>query len=240
MPPSHPFSAEFLTREWPLLREACSFPRDPAKIAALASEVNDVDSLFQLAEEHGVIALLATAVADTSRLTFSPEFLEKLTARRRMQSVFALAMSAELFRILEMLRSAGIDTVVVKGPVLSFRAYGDSAIRRYADVDMLVRHAEVARVVEVLTNEGYQSKVPQSAVRSGKIPGEYVFRSPGSQLLFEFHTERTLRYFPRGLPIDECLARETAVPIQIVLRDQPVFGGAPGNHRGDPGAARER
>src|SRR5271165_7419261 len=55
LPPPSPFSAEFLTREWPLLLESCSLPRDPAKMSALASGVHDFQSLFQLADEHGVI-----------------------------------------------------------------------------------------------------------------------------------------------------------------------------------------
>jgi hypothetical protein len=209
--PSHPYAADFRRREWPLLCEACSLPRDPSEISALALHVTDTGSLFRLAEDHGVVAHLAAACSDAAGERFPPQFLEKLLQRRRFQSVLALAMMPELFRILDILQSAEIDVVIVKGPVLSLRAYGDPGMRRYGDVDLVVRHSDIARVMELLSKAAFQSRVPPEAVRSGKVPGEYVFRSAGTQLLFEFHTEKTLRYFPRRLPIDDYFARKTTV-----------------------------
>jgi hypothetical protein len=108
--------------------------------------------------------------------------------------------------------------VVVKGPVLSLRAYGDPAARRYVDLDMIVRHAEIGRAAEILTAAGYQSKVPGEAIRAGKVPGEYLFRRPGTQVIFELHTEKTFRYFPRPLPVEDYFARKTS----LLLDGQPV------------------
>jgi len=68
------------------------------------------------------------------------------------------------------------------------RAYGDPAARQYVDLDLIVRHVDISKTAEVLLAAGYQSRVPAEAIRAGKIPGEYLFRRPGTQVIFELHT----------------------------------------------------
>jgi len=58
---------------------------------------------------------------------------------------------------------------------------------------------------------GYEPKVALSAIAAGKIPGEYVFRWPGTYRRVELHTEQTLRYFPRPLPVEKFFERRTFV-----------------------------
>jgi len=120
-------------------------------------------------------------------------------------------MTAELFRILELFRQSEIECAVVKGPVLALRAYGDPAARQYADLDLLVRQSDIARAAELLVAAGYKSRVPAAAIRASKIPGEYLFRGPETEIIFELHTERTLRYFPLPLPIEEYFQRKTSL-----------------------------
>lgn len=203
MPPPSPFGADFLSRDWPLLLESCSLPRNPAKIAALLPEVRDPESLFRLAEVHGVLPHLSAAVASVPNARISDLVLDSLRARCHPQLLFTLAMTAELFRILDLLRRSGVELLVVKGPVLALRAYGDPAARRYVDLDFLVRQAEIPRAAELLVAAGYESRVPAEAIRAGKIPGEYRFRRPGTGIILELHTERTFRHFPRPLPIEK-------------------------------------
>jgi Uncharacterised nucleotidyltransferase len=209
--PSLPFAADFLRHDWPLLLECCSLPRHPANIAELAGERNDQQSLLGLAETHGVIGHLAAALADVPGLRSSTAFLASLRARQRVHVLSTLAMTAELFRILKLFRQSGIECAVVKGPVLALRAYGDPAVRQYADLDLLVRNSDIARAAEIFLAAGYQSRVPAAAIRAGKVPGEYVFRGPETKIIFELHTERTLRYFPLPLPIDDYFQRRTSL-----------------------------
>jgi hypothetical protein len=211
LPPASPFSRDFLSSQWPLLLAACSVPRDPAKVASLASEVRDWDALFRLAEEHGVIAHLADALASVSSTQVPSSLLANVRERHRLQILFALTMSAELFRILDLLRDADIKALVIKGPALSVRAYGDSAVRKYVDLDLLIRHRDIQRAVEIVSAAGYESHVPLGAVRAGKIPGEYLFRRPQTKIIFELHTEHTFRYYPRRMPIEEYFLRGTSL-----------------------------
>ena len=202
-----------MSREWPLLLESCSQPRDPAKISALAAGVRDFESLFLLADEHGVIPHLAAAFGLVADLRIPASFLDSVRERRRVHLLFTLTMTAELFRILDLLRQIGIDALVMKGPVLSLRAYGDPAARRYVDLDLLLRHSDVRRAAEILITAGYRSRVAAEAIRAGKIPGEYLFRRPGTGVVFELHTERTFRYYPRPIPIENYLQHKTTLPL---------------------------
>jgi hypothetical protein len=206
LPTVSPYGTDFLSREWPLLIESCSFARNPEKIARLAEEIRDSESLLLLAEEHGVLGHLTSSLASAPA---SATLFDALRARRRVQLLFTLTMTAELFRMLKLFCNSATETVVVKGPVLSQRGYGDPAARQYVDLDLLVRHSDIRRAAEILIAAGYESRVPEVAIRSGKIPGEYLFRRPGTMVIFELHTEHSFRYFPLPLPIEDYFQNKT-------------------------------
>jgi hypothetical protein len=201
-----------------LLLQACSLPRDPAKISALAAGVRDEESLFRLADEHGVIAHLAAALSTVPDARIPAALLDSLRSRHRSQLLFTLSMTAELFRILELFRKSEVESMVVKGPVLSLRAYGDPAARQYVDLDLLVRHGDIRRAAEMLIAAGYECRVPAAAIRAGRIPGEYFFRRPNTDIIFELHTEDSFRYFPLPLPIEDYFQQRVFLP----LDGQPV------------------
>jgi hypothetical protein len=200
-----------LSHAWPLLLECCSLPRSPAKISALLAEVVDVNSLFCLADKHGIIGHLVSAIALIPETTISSPLLQALRDRYRQQSLFTLTIAAELFRIRDLLCPSSIEFAVVKGPVLAQRAYGDPAARSYSDLDLLVRSADIPRAVALLAAAGYESRIPVEAIRAGKIPGQYFFRGPRTNTIVELHTEKTLRYFPLPLPIEKYFQRRTSL-----------------------------
>jgi hypothetical protein len=77
----------------------------------------------------------------------------------------------------------------------------------------IIRHRDIQRAVEVVAAAGYESRVPLPAVRAGKIPGEYLFRRPQTKIIFELHTERTFRYYPRSMPIEQYFKRQTSLAL---------------------------
>jgi hypothetical protein len=184
----------------------------------LAADVSNPESLICLAEDHGVLAHLAGALAVLPDSRVPSALRVSLRARHRVQALLSLTMTAELFRVLNLLRDSEIDALVVKGPALSVRAYGDPTVRRYVDLDFLVRHTDIPRACQVLVVAGYESRVLEEAIRAGKIPGEYQFRHPGSKLVLELHTERTFRHFPKPLPIENYLRNKTS----LLLDGRPV------------------
>jgi len=179
------------------------------------------DVLLELAAEHGVLGLVAARLLEHNYDGVPAVVRERLQTRLRAQHLFTLSMAAELFRVLEDFESASIEALLVKGPLISVLAYGDPAVRSYVDLDLIVRHRDILSATQHMIAMGFAAKVPQSAIQAGKVPGEYVFRRPGTQCVIELHTERTLRYYPRFMPIEDLYARQARVPIDG--RDVPVL-----------------
>ncbi len=213
MPPASPFGNDFQRREWPLLLDSCSLPRDPAKISTTVDTIRDDDSFINLAKAHGVLGHFTAMLGGLPGFQIPSSFLDSLRVHQRAHLLSNLAMTAELFRILELFRQSGIECVVVKGPVLSLRAYGEPAVRQYADLDLLLRQKDIPRAAEILVDTGYDSRISAEAIRSRKIPGEYRFRAQDTEIILELHTERTLRYFPLPLPIERYFESKTSLSL---------------------------
>jgi hypothetical protein len=169
------------------------------------------ESFTQLAEDHGTLGFAASRLLNEHENLLPLDAAESIRAWRRGLALFTLNLTAEMFRLLDGFRVAGIETLVVKGPVLSLRCYGDAGLRQYGDLDLIVRDRDVLRTTQLMLELGYDAKVPPAAIRARKIPGEYVFRHARSNLRVEFHTELTFRYHPRPIPLDTLLRRQTQV-----------------------------
>ena len=187
---------------------ACASPvAHREKLGEFANGV-DWNATLDLAEQHGVLGLLSARLGAG---TMPPEALQRIRDQQRRRTFSALALTGELFQLCERLGGAGLAALPVKGPVLSQRAYGDPAVRQYGDLDLLIRQADVLRLTELLIDAGYEAWVPREAIAAGKIPGEYVFQRRSPQVRVEFHTERTSRYFPRPLSIEQIIEGQTSV-----------------------------
>jgi Uncharacterised nucleotidyltransferase len=198
--------------EWAALLQCASPHADLSILSELLHQVS-WPALFALATEQGVVSLLASNMAQCEEDRVPAAFADKIRQLQRTQMLSALQMTAELFRLVDRFRDAALDIVLVKGPVLAVRAYGDTGARQYGDLDFLVRQKDALRATELMIAAGYEPEIPAEAVSPEKIPGQYVFVRISSPLLVELHTERTMRYFPRGLPIEKFFARRQSVSV---------------------------
>ncbi len=208
--PSYPSGVASFRNEWSALLECVAPVHDRQRLAGLLGLV-DWARLLVLAEEHGVGGHLTSCLRDLAEDVVPLEVRQSLADRQRAQIFFTLRLTAELFRILERFTSGGIGALVVKGPVLAVRAYGDPAMRSYGDLDLLVHQRDIRRATQLMIEAGYESRVPLSAIDAGKIPGQYFFCQPNSKLIVELHNDRTLRYFPRRLPLERFFERQIRV-----------------------------
>jgi len=174
----------------------------------------DWNLALELAEEHSVLGVVAARLKEKGYGGIPADAWEKLQSSMRTQHLFSLSMTAELFRILDAFGQASIETLLVKGPIASFLAYGDPAVRSYVDLDLLVRDAAILPACRILTALGFEADVPESAILAGKIPGEYLFKRAGAQQLVELHTEKTFRYYPRSMRIEDLYARKRHTPLE--------------------------
>lgn len=208
-----PFGTDFLAVEWPLLLECCAPRPNLERVRSYVTKPPNWQALTSLAEQHGVIAQLDAQLQCVEPTRVPEDVRKSLQARHRAHLIFTLGMAAELFRLLEKFRVAGVEAMVVKGPVLSTRAYGDPGLRQYVDLDFLIRARDLLTATRVLSAGDYEGDIPVEAIEAGKIPGEYLFRKKGTRVLVELHTEHSFRYFPRPLPLEDYFSRGAEVAL---------------------------
>jgi Uncharacterised nucleotidyltransferase len=199
--------------QWAVLLE-CGRPHPDAKrLRDLLLQPLDWSALLVLAQDHGILGRIAIQLKDFNESAVPSEVRQKLRDWPRLHTLFTMHLTAEMFRLLDSFAAAGVEALVIKGPVLSARCYGDPGLRQYGDLDLIVRDADILRSTELMINLGYEPRVPLTAIRAKKIPGEYVFRLSSTKLLVEFHTELTFRYHPRQLPLGNLFKRQVRVNI---------------------------
>jgi len=204
--------AKTFEKEWAFLCACAS----PAPLAAGLDSLTanlDWDLTLELAAEHSILGIVAARLKEAGFFGAPAEAREKLQERLRAQLLFTLSMTAELFRILGEFSRAGIETLLVKGPLISLLAFGDPAVRSYVDLDLLVHHEFILPASQIMTDLGFEADVPEEAIRTGKIPGEYLFKRPGTRQLVELHTEKTFRYYPHPMRIGDLFARQRRVSL---------------------------
>jgi Uncharacterised nucleotidyltransferase len=210
-----------LSAEWRALLECASPNIVNSGLNELFHKPLDWSRLLMLAEEQGVLPLLAKRLGELDQATVPSEIRGQLRDAARAQTLFTLSLTAELFRVLDRFAALGIEVLLTKGPVLSARCYGDPGLRQYTDLDLVVRDDDVLRATKAMIALDYEPEVPLKAIEAKKVPGEYVFLQSGTKLLVEFHTERTFRYHPKSLSVEKLFERQARVPFDG--RDVPAL-----------------
>ena len=202
-----------VTTEWTLLVECARPTVGLERLHESLRQAVNWPALLELAEAHGVLGLAATRLKDCGEAAVPPKIAQELRERQRAHVLLTLRLTAELFRLFECFAAAGLEALVIKGPVLSARCYDDPGVRHYGDLDLLSRDQDNLRFTELMLGLGYEPSVPLKAIHAKKAPGEYAFRHPGTKLLVEFHTELTFRYHPRAIPLERLFGRQACVKI---------------------------
>lgn len=187
----------------------------PARTNQILQGPVDWPLVFHLANENGMLPLfykrLPIAVA-----AMSPEAKALFSDANRKNMFSGLLLGAELLRITEVLRQKQVPALCYKGPTLGQLAYEDPLLRQFGDLDMVVPQRSMAAVYDAMHALGYTPKFPydQFVGSNGKdIPGEYVFVHKVNGAMVEWHTEQTLRHFPRRPDLDTLIGRSVTVSV---------------------------
>ncbi|HVB87230.1 MAG TPA: nucleotidyltransferase family protein [Candidatus Dormibacteraeota bacterium] len=176
----------------------------------------DWDFLLAQAAENSVAPLLSCQLSTIAPDAVPPAQFARLKSMVRAGSVRSLVLSAELIRIVEALATAGIEAFPYKGPVLAVQAYGDVALREFADIDLVLRQSDMAAANRALVALGFAPQFPPifaPEAPSPLIPGEYDYRDAERHLTVELHTEHTLRHFPVPPNLDDIAGRLARISI---------------------------
>ena len=174
------------------------------------------DDVVAVAEQHCLLPIVYEIIAAGSRDLIPPEQLNLLRARTVPRAAAGMALSRELLRLHELFEDAQIPAIPFKGPLLAWVAYGNFIRREYSDLDFIVQQKYIPEVVALLESAGYLPKFDAREAHAGQgriAPGQYAFESQPQKILVEVHTERTLRYFPTRIDLEEMAARLMTVEI---------------------------
>jgi Uncharacterised nucleotidyltransferase len=156
-----------------------------------------------IADRHRLSPVVYEIIAGTAEDLISPEQLNVLREATAHTTAAGMALLRELLHLHRLFDAAQILVIPYKGPLLAWVAYGSFIRREYSDLDFIVQQKYIPDAVAVLKSAGYLPQFDPREAHAGQhgiAPGQYSFLSHPQKILAEFHTERTLRYFP--IPID--------------------------------------
>lgn len=187
---------------------ACARPRIDSATAAHVQELLDSGiswpTFLRLAEIHAVTPLIRRGITALRNRVIPEEICFELARLATQTANRNLYYSAELLRLLEFFKSAGIPAVNFKGPTLAQRAYGNIALREFGDLDILVRASDAVRARDLLVAEGFRPEFDRSqTLDAAFLKHHYAFgllRDGPIPLLVELHWRIAPRSF--GFPLD--------------------------------------
>jgi hypothetical protein len=131
--------------------------RDAAGIRrCLQARPDALDELAAVAVDGGLSVMLLRALAGSAwTQKLCVERQEALAHRRDRQAMRYATLLTGLGRVGDVFDSAGVPFILLKGPYLAERFYGDPQVREFVDLDILVRSADRHRALRVLEEAGY-------------------------------------------------------------------------------------
>jgi len=102
-----------------------------------------------------------------------------------------LLASKALREIVDAFGTAGIETILLKGPALAAEYYAEPAARPYTDLDVLVRRRDRNSAMEVLERLGYAHGSPGRSLgyELEHAPAAYFVSRDGARLPVDLHWE---------------------------------------------------
>ncbi len=201
-------------------------PEIAEQIRKITAGPLDWDFVLSEATENSVGPLLDLNLRAVVPECVPAGVLERLKITCRANTVRCLFLAAELHKILELFRTAGIVAIPYKGPVLAEQAYGNLTLRDFDDLDIIVPQRDLTKAHEVMLGLGYQARFPWILSKDSKtalVPGEYNYRDEKRRAVVELHTELTLRHFPVAPDIDRFVQRL----VKVMVAGQEVATFAP-------------
>jgi hypothetical protein len=171
-----------------------------ARIEPILKEGVDWDRVVHLADDHGVLPLLAQLVDAVGAEVVPPSTRDRLRDYVRASGLRSRMLALELVRLLDLFEARGIAAIPHKGPVLAAMAYGRLDLRQYRDLDVVVREADLAAATRLLEDQGYhlvtRRLTPAQKRLHNRSTGQYEYVSADALVHVDLHWS----IVPRGFP----------------------------------------
>lgn len=164
------------------------------------------NEVLAAASQHALLPILCKHFHRLDCDWITPDRRETLFELERHLGKNSMLLLGEMLRLNTVFEDTQVPAIPFKGPVLAWLAYQSFTLRTCMDLDFVVPQRYIPQAVCVLQAAGYSAQFDSSEVHVGErahAPGQYAFVSRSNGVLVELHTERTLRYFPCPLKLDE-------------------------------------
>ncbi len=144
------------------------------------------------------------------------------------EKTLAFEIIRELILLTDTFRIAGIEFISLKGPLLSYRIYGDPTTRSFSDLDIMVKIPIINPAVQILLKLGYryydivwpdQNSTQKLLI---KLSNHIAFIHSKKQIVIELHW-RIIRTLPIRFEQFEELVDRNKININFANRSFSVF-----------------
>lgn len=186
------------------------------QIQALAQETINWKALVEIAQRHKVAPLLYKRMNAVCSTAVPDAFLKELRLYCQSTAIRNLFMTAELSRLLSLMKSQEIDTLPYKGPVLAQALYGRLDLRQFGDLDIVIQPQDMPSVEKLLIAEGYRPYFGEKTVAElaaymkAKTEHTYDFYHDSKKILIEVHWRFWPPFFSSVNPKEIWHRRESA------------------------------
>ena len=128
-----------------------------------------LSTITSMASSHGILPLVYKTVKEQQALVGNEDFDTFLSVLKTQYMSIAqrnMLMSAELIRIMKLLKENNIEALAFKGPSLSQMAYGDITLRQYVDLDVLVDEDDAFQAGKLMSENGHRAMLPLTILSS--------------------------------------------------------------------------
>lgn len=166
-----------------VLRCATSAPSETrlARIRDLVEAGVDWAEAVTFATRHWTVPLLYWCLDAAAPGGYPSPVRATLRQAFRTNACNSLRLAAELVRLTAALEAGSISATAWKGPALAAAAYGNLALRTFADLDILVQVGDVGRAGAILATLGYRAARRLPDVR------EWSFQRVDGTVTVELH-----------------------------------------------------
>lgn len=189
----------------------------PCAIPQLANGIGDWPLFLDLAASHGLQPIAADCL-HRSAAEIPGDVSGILYKALRDNAKRVLLLTTELVRLTQLLDTAAVRAVALKGPVLAHACYDEPAHRMMSDLDLLVGRQDLSRATEILAHAGYiedgdrHLRACRTAFR--RWYNATGFHHPVSRVRVDLHWDFAPAGFPGGLDPDELIGRARPVLVE--------------------------
>jgi hypothetical protein len=179
------FQLALACARWPL----CD--RDREDIQRLMVKSLDWGRFAKIIERNQILPLAYHNLNEC--LPGAPQVCETFRRKARGFASQTLSQVAELVRISEKVRKAGLEVVTLKGVSLSLLAYGNVAMRSPGDIDLLAAPEQVFEIEKLLIDLGYIRGEPKAELTPRRLNyylkyyKHFTYFSPTKGIPLELH-----------------------------------------------------